>query len=438
MSNYPPHIEALRLEASRTSIEVWAIRARLVLSWGVERVGPCPVCGGKDRFSINTKKNVWNCRGCDKGGRDAISLAMHLHSVGFVPALEMITGRSADELKTEDPAARAHRKKQMAADRATAEREAQKREQQETNYREAARKAGFEIWGRGQPWAYGGSAGEAINRSDGGANNPIGQVTAVEAYLDSRGIDCKALARDIAVLRSIEARLYVKNIGGKFHTLHEGPCMLAAIQRADGRFGAVHQTWIDLSHPKGKAMIFHPFTGVPLNSKLVRGSKKGGAIRLSTPEHPRKLIMGEGIETVLTVMAHAFDPQCAYWAGVDMGNMAGRAARDATGQIIADQPDMEDRESFVPPEWCRELIYLGEDQDPEVPEKAHKNRDALTRGLRRAMNIREGLVTAISWPDGAGDFNDMVCGGLSAEVAAHRREGKQDGSALRQTDQGCA
>jgi DNA primase len=33
--------------------------------------------GGYDRFSINPKEQVWNCRGCAKGG-DAISLVAHL------------------------------------------------------------------------------------------------------------------------------------------------------------------------------------------------------------------------------------------------------------------------------------------------------------------------------------------------------------------------
>ncbi|OLS53774.1 primase-helicase zinc-binding domain-containing protein [Rhodovulum sulfidophilum] len=38
----------------------------------IERVGPCPVCGGRDRFGINTARNVFNCRHC--GGGDAIAL----------------------------------------------------------------------------------------------------------------------------------------------------------------------------------------------------------------------------------------------------------------------------------------------------------------------------------------------------------------------------
>ena len=35
-----------------------------------EFAGPCPSpsCGGRDRFSINTRKQVFNCRGCGVGG----------------------------------------------------------------------------------------------------------------------------------------------------------------------------------------------------------------------------------------------------------------------------------------------------------------------------------------------------------------------------------
>src|SRR5882757_3772487 len=52
------------------------------LRGGVEREGPCPVCGGQDRFAINTKKNIWNCRGCEKGG-DPITLVQHLDEIDF-------------------------------------------------------------------------------------------------------------------------------------------------------------------------------------------------------------------------------------------------------------------------------------------------------------------------------------------------------------------
>jgi Toprim domain/CHC2 zinc finger len=62
-----------------------------------ELAGPCPRCGGTDRFSINTKLQVWNCRGCVKGGGDAISLLSHVRALGFREAVEDLTGERAVE-----------------------------------------------------------------------------------------------------------------------------------------------------------------------------------------------------------------------------------------------------------------------------------------------------------------------------------------------------
>jgi hypothetical protein len=53
---------------------------------GYERVGPCPVCGGTDRFAINLRKNVWHCRGCGTGG-GIVELVMHLDGCGFRQAV---------------------------------------------------------------------------------------------------------------------------------------------------------------------------------------------------------------------------------------------------------------------------------------------------------------------------------------------------------------
>jgi hypothetical protein len=81
----------------------WADRARAVridaeterrgikLRGGIERVGPCPKCGGEDRFAINTKKGVWHCRGCAKGG-DVIELVEHIDGIDFVAACTALTG----------------------------------------------------------------------------------------------------------------------------------------------------------------------------------------------------------------------------------------------------------------------------------------------------------------------------------------------------------
>jgi Toprim domain/CHC2 zinc finger len=54
-----------------------------------KHVGPCPKCGGVDRFSVNAKRNLWYCRGCVKGG-DAIELARHVLDIGYLEALAYV------------------------------------------------------------------------------------------------------------------------------------------------------------------------------------------------------------------------------------------------------------------------------------------------------------------------------------------------------------
>jgi len=58
----------------------------------IDRSGPCPLCGGDDRFAINTKKQVWLCRGCAPKGGDGIKLVQHLDGVGFREACAQLSG----------------------------------------------------------------------------------------------------------------------------------------------------------------------------------------------------------------------------------------------------------------------------------------------------------------------------------------------------------
>jgi phage/plasmid primase-like uncharacterized protein len=60
-----------------------------------ERVGPCPICGGRDRFSINTMKGLWHCRGCSRGG-DVIAFVQHVDGVDFRTAVRTLAGTDAE------------------------------------------------------------------------------------------------------------------------------------------------------------------------------------------------------------------------------------------------------------------------------------------------------------------------------------------------------
>jgi hypothetical protein len=56
-----------------------------------ELIGPCPACGGRDRFSINSRKRLWNCLGA-LGGNDSLGLVQHVLGLDFKGAVEFLTG----------------------------------------------------------------------------------------------------------------------------------------------------------------------------------------------------------------------------------------------------------------------------------------------------------------------------------------------------------
>ena len=78
-------------QARACKIEDEIARRGIALRGRVERTGPCPTCGGDDRFSINTSKQLWNCRGCGVGG-DVIKLVEHLDGVDFIAACTTLVG----------------------------------------------------------------------------------------------------------------------------------------------------------------------------------------------------------------------------------------------------------------------------------------------------------------------------------------------------------
>lgn len=88
----PSSIERARTASIEHEISARHIKLRRVGSGG-EFVGPCPKCGGTDRFSINTTENVWNCRGCrgDATG-DVIGLVRHLDGCSFEEAVSRLAG----------------------------------------------------------------------------------------------------------------------------------------------------------------------------------------------------------------------------------------------------------------------------------------------------------------------------------------------------------
>src|SRR5438094_9406605 len=68
---------------------------------GGEFAGPCPFCGGRDRFRVQPERGLWWCRGC--GGErweDAIAYVMRRDGVGFPEACARLDGRPAAPRRT--------------------------------------------------------------------------------------------------------------------------------------------------------------------------------------------------------------------------------------------------------------------------------------------------------------------------------------------------
>lgn len=352
-----------------------------------EMTGPCPGCGGKDRFSINTKKGVINCRGCDAKG-DQIELVKLALGLDFRAALDWLVG-APQELT---PAQRAEQERRAAEHR-------RKREADAARMRRDAIATARRLWSAAQP----------------------ADDSPVVDYLECRGLRPRGrLPRCFRF--EPRARLVVPKPDGRrgeFVQVHEGPAMLSAILAPDGQLAGVHRTWIDLGQRKGKVMIPHPFPKRPgelVASKKVYGSKKGGAIRIFTPQDARCLVMAEGIETTASAMvAGALEAGAAYWAGVDLGNMAG-ARQLGPGMKYAGIPDLSDRDAFVPPPWVDRLIFVQDgDSDPQL------TRAKLLSGLRRAMALRPGLTAAIVHPGEGIDLNDLLVNAPDAAGKADER-----------------
>jgi len=69
-----------------------------------EMAGPCPGCGGVDRFRFNTKKLTFLCRGCGAKGGDTIALIQLARGLPFREAVEEINGESGDAVYRPAPA----------------------------------------------------------------------------------------------------------------------------------------------------------------------------------------------------------------------------------------------------------------------------------------------------------------------------------------------
>jgi hypothetical protein len=369
---------------------------------GGRLVGPCPICGGRatsQRFEIKDGDS-WLCAVCPDGG-DVIRLVERVEGVDFRGAIDRLGGRVGIDPERAQKLFEAREKKRLA------------REAQSEKYREAERKRLWRTWQQAAS---------------------IHSTLAV-AYLAGRGL---RLPAHCPGLRYLPTALYfhgdaLDERGRKSPIeIHRGPAMVAAFIRPDGRFGGLHMTWLSSEDPPRKAVISDPETGELLNPKKMRGSKTNariliaGVARVGDEQEPAsvalpmitRLIVGEGIETVLSVWT-AFAgagrglESTAFWAAGDLGNMAGRAKASVTHptqkrpngramSVPGDEPDPDDPGLAIP-DSVEELILLGDGDSDKVLTEC-----AMRRAARRYA--RPGRTIRIAFaPDGM-DFNDVLRG----------------------------
>jgi hypothetical protein len=379
--------------------EAQALGARLKRS-GIEHIGPCPVCGGTDRFGVNPRKRVFLCRGSGAAG-DVIALVQYITGRDFIGACEQLTGRPVPSGKTGeiDHAALAAREEKRRT--AAAEREAEAQQ-----YREKERRRAWELW------------------------HAFGDPSPVNAYLAGRGLERVPLLRCHPAMPYWVHETETDRFGRRRslpREIYRGPAMMAPIVDAKGRFSALHITWIEADGPGKKATIVHPHTGEILDAKKSRGSVMGCAIRLidrreiaGFERRAARLVVGEGIETTLSAMLAERERRpelwwrSSYWAGVNLGNLGGRALEsvphpgltitDARGRVRQKRvpgpvPDPE-HPGLMPPEYARDVLLLGEgDSDLFATDLALKRAAARWE--------RGGRQVSIAWAPRGMDHNDI-------------------------------
>jgi phage/plasmid primase-like uncharacterized protein len=259
-------MHALVDQARLVPIEAEIERRGIVLKGKTaDRCGPCPVCGGTDRFSINTRKQVFRCRGCRVGG-DVIAMTQHIDASSFAEAIELLTGDEMRRTVVQAPA-RADQTKRTDKDRIA---------------------SALQWW------------------EDAG---PITGTIGI-AYLErERGIT--ELPPDVHdVMRFHPYCIYGQDDAGQWLYVSAIVCLLRDV--ITNKPTGVHRIAL---HPDGK-----------LIGRMGLGIKQGSAVKLwGDAEVTTGLCIGEGIETTLaaTSVQHRNTLLRPAWSLVDASNIDG-------------------------------------------------------------------------------------------------------------------
>lgn len=376
-----------------------------------EKKGPCPRCGGKDRFSINYKKGLWNCGHLGGAGGDGLALVAHCFDFDLrrrsdlLAACAQILGKDVpDEADRESDEDRQARTERLVALKAKAQREAANRAQESNAFRERAIQKAQALYGRA-----GGGGG-----------------TAVADYLRLRtGFRIPDRVFDNLRFAARYGYWHGRDERGHAMECHVGPAMIAPFIDRGGIVTGCHETWIDLARgPKFRPHLGVDENGVVLVTKKMQGSVKGSIIPILGDQSAERWVGGEGIENVLAVAGgEGFRPDTFYFSAGSLGNLCGPADAGSNfdhptqtkvgqnGRIypvrvpgIEPRPDSDDDAVFVADHVTVLVLVCDGDSEPI------KTAADITRAMRRFA--RDGRVILDWWPPRGRDWSSVILEGL--------------------------
>ena len=303
------------------NVEDWAARLELRNRSG-EYVGPCPVCGGTDRFHVRRGRGgaaMVGCRGCIDGQppkEKGEAFGRILRAV-FPERCQSGIG---EKRRANGNDFRAPSKGRYRRDCAPAPISKPPRKPPESRSEafpgpddaDARRKVARRVWESTEPLP----------------------GTIAEGYLTARGVGHVSGAK---ALRFHPAPPH-PHAPGRF------PCLVAGVQDAHGGFLGIQRIYLDREGAPRKANV------EPVRASL--GSLSGGAVRLAEPEPGRPLLVGEGIESTAAAMV-LFD--LPGWAALGTSGLRNvelprcirevviAADRDANGAGLSAAADLAER-----------------------------------------------------------------------------------------------
>lgn len=377
-----------------------------------EKKGPCPRCGGKDRFSINYSKGLWNCGHLGGAGGDGLALVAHCFDydlrrrADLLAACAQILGKCVPEGgERETDEERAARAERVAAIRAKAALEATERANEANAFRDRAIQKAQSLYGR----AMDGRRSSAFEylRLRTGYRMPD-QVFDRVRFADRYGYWHGRDDRGHAVER------------------HVGPAMIAPFIDSNGALTGCHETWIDLSQaPKFRPNLGCDEAGAALVTKKMQGSVKGSLIPLLGSQIVSRWVGGEGIENVLAVAgSEGFRDDTFYFSAGSLGNLCGPSDADSNfdhptqtkvgqnGRLypvrvpgIIPRPDSDGDAVFIADHVTLLILVCDGDSEPI------KTAADIARAKRRFM--REGRIILDWWPPRGRDWSSVILDGLT-------------------------